>query len=44
MDLSDEMYDKCEKLMYILRNLEQMLADVETSAEDLTKAKNELVE
>lgn len=41
---ADEMYERCLKINYILKNLESMLAEVEGSDEDLNKCKNELVE
>jgi hypothetical protein len=44
MDLSDELFDKCQKVMYILNNIEALLSAVFDDEAQLGKCKNELVE
>ena len=44
IDLRDEIFDKCQKVMYILNNVESLLRAVEGDEGALEKCKNELVE
>jgi len=44
IELADEMFEKCEKVMYILKNLESILLDVENDEAEYAKAKKELSE
>lgn len=44
IDLRDEIFDKCQKVMYILNNIESLLQAVEGDEGQLEKCKNELVE
>jgi hypothetical protein len=44
IDLTDELYDKCEKAKFILNNIEDLIKNVEGQDTKLFKCKNELVE
>ena len=44
IDLTDELFDKCEKVKYILNNIDDLIKDSERSDVLLFKCKNELVE
>ena len=42
--MTDELFDKCEKVKYILDNIEELIRNVESNDVELFKCKNELVE
>ena len=42
--MTDELFDKCEKVKFILGNIEILIKDVENNSVELFKCKNELVE
>jgi hypothetical protein len=44
IDLADELFEKCQKIIFILDNLENTIKAALKSDEDLNKCKNELVE
>lgn len=44
IDLTDELFDKCEKAKYILDNIEILLKSAEGNDNKLLKCKKELVE
>ena len=44
IELADEMFEKCEKAMYSLKNREAILLDVENDEAEYAKAKKELSE
>lgn len=44
IDMTDELYDKCEKVKYMLNNIDELIREVENNDVRLFKCKNELVE
>jgi hypothetical protein len=44
IDLTDEMFDKCVKIMYILENIELIIKTVELDDTAVLKCKSELAE